>query len=107
VLRGFDQSALLAGFATRHATVDAPIVHALCRRRATRPQARLAAADRARNVAGAFAVVARHRRAVVGRRVLVFDDVATTCATLAAAARALLAAGAADVVGFTVARAEP
>jgi len=41
-----------------------------------------------------------------GARVLLFDDVVTTGTTMMAAARALLASGASDVIGFAVARAE-
>jgi ComF family protein len=106
LVRGFDQTALLVGNAVRHAAIDVPVVHALRRRRATRPQTRLAAAARSRNVAGAFATVDRHRDAIAGKRVLLVDDVATTCSTLAAASRALRAAGAIEVIGFAIARAE-
>ncbi|MCB9562169.1 MAG: ComF family protein [Kofleriaceae bacterium] len=77
----------------------------LRRRRATPPQTGLSAAERARNLAGAFAVAPRRAARLRGRRVLVVDDVATTGATIAEATRTLLAAGAAAVVGFTVARA--
>ena len=78
----------------------------LVRARATRAQVGLPAIDRERNVAGAFRVPRRAAERVAGRRVLLVDDVATTGATLAAAARALRAAGAVSVHGFAVARAE-
>jgi ComF family protein len=104
--RGFDQAALLAGAAARVDPGIARIRHPLRRARRTAPQTGLAAAARAANVAGAFTVPPRARRLVAGRRVVVFDDVVTTGATMAAAARALRAAGAAEVLGFAIARAE-
>ena len=55
---------------------------ALIRTRATRQQARLARPERLRNVAGAFAL----GKALEGADVFLIDDVATTGATLAAAA---------------------
>ncbi len=77
----------------------------LRRRRPTAPQTGLSAHERALNVAGAFEVAPRRVRRVDGARVLLVDDVATTGATLAAASRALLAAGADSVVAFAIARA--
>ena len=99
--RGFDQGALLLG-----AAAGAACVPTLRRRRATTAQSALPAPRRAANVAGSFAVTRRGRGAVAGRRVLVLDDIATTGATLSAAAQALRHAGAAEVWGFAVARAE-
>jgi predicted amidophosphoribosyltransferase len=78
----------------------------LRRVRPTAAQSGLGSRERARNVAAAFAVVPRRRARVAGRRVLCVDDVMTTGATLSACARALLDAGAAEVVGFCAARAE-
>ena len=58
--------------------------------------------DRRRNVAGAFAV--KPGRDVMGKRILLVDDVLTTGATAAECARVLLEAGAARVEILTLAR---
>ena len=58
----------------------------LARARATAPQTGLTLAARRANVAGSFAA---RPHALAGRRVLLLDDVATTGATLAEAARTL------------------
>ncbi len=76
----------------------------LRRARATRPQTDLAPAERLANVAGSFAA---RRPALLGRRVLLVDDVTTTGATLAEAARALRAAGARQVVQAALAGTPP
>jgi ComF family protein len=103
--RGFNQSDALARHARREGGL-ATRIDGLALRRviATVPQTHLSADDRRANVAGAFVV--RHPLRVVGKRVLLFDDVVATGATMAEAARALLRAGATTVVGFAAARAE-
>lgn len=77
---------------------------ALVRRRDTDSQGGKSAVGRRRNVAAAFAVPEARRRQVVGRKVLLVDDVLTTGATAEGCARALLAAGAAQVTLAVVAR---
>jgi predicted amidophosphoribosyltransferase len=67
----------------------------LVRDRDTPQQAKLGAADRRRNVEGAFAVA--RSASPRGRRYLLVDDVTTTGATAAEAARTLKRAGAAEV----------
>jgi predicted amidophosphoribosyltransferase len=96
--RGFNQSALLAGsLATR---LGVPVVDALERVRPTRSQVGLGRAARRRNVEDAFVPRAGLRAGVVLGLV---DDVATSGATLAAAARALHAAGAGRIAAVTFA----
>ena len=70
---------------------------ALVRRRATETQGGKSGSGRLRNVAAAFEVPKSKARLVVGRKVLLVDDVMTTGATLEGCARALLKAGAAHV----------
>ena len=96
--RGFSPTALLAREVSR--ALDLPLLPAaLVRTRDTPSQTGLQRAARARNVAGAF----RPARALEGVVALV-DDVTTTGATLAEAARALRRAGARRVVAVCAAR---
>ena len=75
----------------------------MVRRRFTTPQTARHHEERIRNVRRAF-VVTRPER-IKGRRVLLVDDVMTTGATADECARVLIAAGAAHVDVFTLARA--
>ena len=98
--RGYNQAELIA--APIAAGLGVPLLAALAKPRATRPQSRLPRKERMANLRKAFAV--RRPDRIAGRRLLLVDDVATTGATLDAAAAALKAAGAAAVVALVVAR---
>lgn len=99
--RGYNQAALLArGLAQRLNLPFQPKV--MKRLRDTRSQTHLTAPERASNVRLAFSVT--RPSVVLGRRVLLVDDVMTTGATVNECARALKSAGAAGVLVVTLAR---
>jgi predicted amidophosphoribosyltransferase len=100
--RGYDQAELIARAVAHH--LHLPYAPFLARERATIAQFDLDRHDRAANVAGAFAARPAPGTALVGRWVLLVDDVVTTGATLAACAEALERAGALGTSAITVAR---
>lgn len=101
--RRFNQAAALAR--TVSCETGLPLATtALTRIRRTRQQVGLTRAQRAENLQGAFHVSAAMRGSVEGRRILLVDDVLTTGATVNAASRALLRAGASAVDVLTFAR---
>jgi len=100
--RGFNQALLLArrlGEAW-HVPVGTDV---LARTVATPPQTELTATARRTNVRGAFAL--RRPELVVGRHVVLVDDVITTGSTVGACVRCLREGGATTVGVLTVARA--
>lgn len=100
--RGHNQAAVLARSLCRSRRQLA-FCPALRRCRATPPQVGLPRSRRLGNVAGAFMPRRRYRDRLDGRTVVVIDDVITTGATIAAAARALIHAGAAEVRAYAAA----
>jgi ComF family protein len=85
--RGFDQALLLAGALGRWWGV--PVAPVLERTREAPPQAHLAPDERRANLEGAYRIRAGDASLLRGRPILLVDDVATTGATLLAAADAL------------------
>ncbi|TET33102.1 MAG: ComF family protein [Planctomycetota bacterium] len=98
--RGFDQAEFLA----RHVSGKAGVwlENMLERIRDTEPQTSLPPTRRLKNVKGAFAL--KRDAKIVGKRILLVDDVMTTGATLAECSRVLKAAGAADIECLVLAR---
>lgn len=104
--RRFNQSAELAR-ALCALTGKPFLPGAVTRIRATRQQVGLRAREREENVRGAFHVPQSARIHVQDKHILVIDDVYTTGMTVAALARALRHAGAAQIDVLTFARVLP
>ena len=60
--------------------------------------------ERSENISGAYTII--DPELVAGKRILLIDDVVTTCSTLDECAKVLLAAGASGVICATLARSE-
>ena len=101
--RRFNQSALLARAVSRCCGVPAD-VDGLRRGKSTAPQVGLTRTQRALNVQGAFHVPPERRISIEGRAVVLVDDVLTSGATINAASRVLLRAGASRVDVLVFAR---
>ncbi len=102
-LRRYNQASMLA-LAIGRITSKTVVADLLQRRRRTRKLGHLGPAERRRTVAKAFTVAPRYAEQIVGRRILLIDDVLTTGATLDGCARVLLTGGAAAVDVLTLAR---
>lgn len=100
--RGFDQAELLARAIGR--LLGLPVVPAVQRATRTRAQHNLDRGARARNVGRAFTAVDAHAQSVVGRWVVIVDDIVTTGATLSGCAAVLWPLGVRAVSGLALAR---
>jgi ComF family protein len=109
--RGYNQAVLLANAALAElkrsrSELRLQAAHGVIRRvKDTRSQFELTPKGRCRNLQGAFAIV--DASALLGREVLLVDDIYTTGATARACSRVLLQAGAKKVWVATVSRAQP
>lgn len=101
--RTFNQSAVLAQAIARKTGHDL-CPDLLLRSKRTQPLDHKTAAARFETLENAIQIHPRRRHRVVGRKVLLIDDVMTSGATLAAATHACKAAGSGDVFVLTLAR---
>lgn len=92
--RGFNQSLLIAKSLQEHYD-HCEVVNALKRIRATQTQTRLSRSERKKNILGAFTCT--NSSVITGKRILLVDDVGTTCSTLNECSRILMENGAAEV----------
>jgi ComF family protein len=99
--REFNQSLLLADRIGRH--LNTPVsCTALTRIAPTPPQTTLSRKERLNNLHGAFAV--SRSKAIIGKRILLIDDVFTTGATVNVCAKTLRKAGSGHVFVLTLGR---
>jgi competence protein ComFC len=100
IQRGFNQAELLACEASK--VLEIPVLNgALKRSRCTTPQQSLEKIERFKNVADAFQ---GNPAKLMGKAVVIVDDVCTSGATLAECVREVTRCGATKVVALTVAR---
>lgn len=99
-VRGFNQTEVLFADWAKANGLDWQ-AQVLCRERDTKEQWRLSKKERKANLIDAFRI--RRKEAIVGRRVLLVDDIYTTGATMEVCASILLAAGAKSVTGLVIA----
>ncbi|MDI6744920.1 MAG: ComF family protein [Thermodesulfovibrionales bacterium] len=98
--RGFNQSLLMARIISKNLRIPV-YMDMLLKIKDTLPQVGLSAKERMKNLRKAFGV----SKKINGLRLLLIDDVMTTGATARECSRALIKAGAKDVMVITLARA--
>lgn len=99
--RGYNQSELIAAEISRYLNIGV-INDCLFKIKLTKDQAKLEENKRFGNLKGAFLCAKPWLAA--GRKIILLDDVYTTGATMAEAAKVLKEAGAKEVVGLVIAR---
>jgi ComF family protein len=98
--RGFNQAEALAKWVAKRTAI--PVLDCIERRSYTLTQTQFDRSERMRNLRNAFAL--RKNSAVVGKNLVLLDDVLTTGSTLHECAVVLRKAGAESVRAITVAR---
>jgi len=101
--RGYNQSALIAEYVAQYFNMN--YASLLERTKNTQPQYQLKKDQRRSNVSGVFKIADRDKKQIFGRTIVVVDDIATSCSTLAECAKVLKREGKARAVwGLVFAR---
>lgn len=103
IQRDYNHAAILADFLAKEFDLML-LPGTLIRTRSTSPQFKLNKQQREQNVKGAFRLNQENKRDIAGRLVLLVDDLATTCFTIRACAKALKQNKAKSVWGIVFAR---
>jgi ComF family protein len=99
--RGFNQSEILAHELATH--FNLPLIHdCLHRTRYTKHQTLLNQDKRQKNITGVFSI--SDNKPIIGKKILLIDDVVTTGASLNEAAKVLRQNGAIKVIGLVLAK---
>ncbi|WP_372519126.1 ComF family protein [Candidatus Ruminimicrobiellum ovillum] len=85
--RGYNQAELLADDVAR--IINKPMYNALARTKYTKPQFNLKKGQRKENLEDMFAVNKKYADIIQGKRILLIDDIATTCSTANQCAKVL------------------
>jgi ComF family protein len=102
--RGFNQSEEIGKKLAENLKI--PIFsNVLFKIKETRPQVELSEKERRENIRGCFLV--KNKDLIKNKKILLLDDVFTTGSTMEEAAKTLKEAGAKEIVGIVLARAEP
>jgi ComF family protein len=99
--RGFNQAEEIAIELSKFLKI--PLINdVLIKIKETLPQVELSERERKENISGAFSL--KNNEKIIGRKILLVDDVYTTGSTMEEAARVLKKAGAKEVIGIVIAR---
>lgn len=90
--RGYNQAELLAK--ELGDLLGKPVYGLLTKQKTARRQHRLSAAERRGNLLGVFEPTEKTKNLIAGKRILLADDICTTCSTLNEAAKTLMIFGA-------------
>jgi ComF family protein len=101
--RGWNQSELIGQELAKLSSEWQYDPNILLKIRHTLPQTKLRREERLKNLKGCFLVSKNSVSKISGRNIILIDDVTTTGSTIIEARRTLLAAGARQVLAFTVA----
>jgi ComF family protein len=102
--RGFNQSEEIGKELSKFLNIEI-LNNVLIKIKETPPQVELSEKEREENIKGVFII--RNREKILGKKILLVDDVYTTGSTMKECAQVLKKAGTKEVIGIVIARAKP